>query len=187
MTCNWAHDDAEYLHVAINRAWFENNTKHVMLMAPFLLLLSRGPRCFPEMVGSQRWYLISLILLFYIVVLNKKGILTPKRFICCQGSEREGVSGKEEGSQDLQDASFHFVSERRHLPPRGPSAASKMCLAKLACPMLDLSVFASHIRGVDGRVCQEDKQAWLDISESESFRCDFGKLNHKTFLDEFGR
>ena len=136
-------------------------------MAPFLLLLSRGPRCFPEMVGSQ-WYLISLILLFYIVVLNKKGILTPKRFTCCQGSEREGVSGKEEGSQDLQDASFHFVSERRHLPPRGPSAASKICLAKLACPMLDLSVFASHIRGIDGRVCQEDKQAWLDISESES-------------------
>lgn len=38
-------------------------TTHVVLMATFLLLLSRGPRCFPEMVGSQRWYLISLILL----------------------------------------------------------------------------------------------------------------------------
>ena len=65
--------------------------------------------------------------------------------------------------------------------------ASKICLAKLACPMLDLSVFASHIRGVDGRVRQDNKQAWLDISESESYRCDFGNLNHKTFLDEFGR
>ena len=111
----------------------------------------------------------------------------PQDQVLQPSSARSCSSSPESESTTVSERRHPTDMQRRTGPPRGPSAASKMCLAKLACPMLDLSVFASHIRGVDGLVCQEDKQAWLDISESESYRCNFGNLNHKTFLDEFGR
>ena len=74
----------------------------------------------------------------------------PQDQVLQSSSARSCSSSPESESTTVSERRHPTDMQRRTGPPRGPSAASKICLAKLACPMLDLSVFASHIRGVDG-------------------------------------